>query len=193
MGLISWTLCCAVLSHSVMSNSLQPHGLELQALLSEGFSRQEYWSELPCPPPDSLLIQWIKPRSPTLQANSLPSEPPGKPKNTGVGSLSLLPGIFPTQESNQGLLHYRQILYQLRYQGSPMNSVILPKLRNRFSKKDFNTHKIWWCTVLSFSNVYYYNWSLKMHRTELINQIFLVFFTKIFCSVFNIKSIVKRW
>ena len=37
-----------------------------------------------------------------LQVYSLPSEPPGKPKNTGVGSLSLLQGILPTQESNQG-------------------------------------------------------------------------------------------
>ena len=42
-----------------------------------------------------------------------------KPKNTGVGSLSLLQWSFPTQESNQGLLHWRQILYQLSYQGSP--------------------------------------------------------------------------
>ena len=39
--------------------------------------------------------------------------------NTGVGSLSLLRGIFPTQESNRGLLHCRYILYQLSYQGSP--------------------------------------------------------------------------
>ena len=46
------------------------------------------------------------------------SEPPGKPKNTGVGSLSLRQGIFPTQESNWGLLHCRQILYQLSYQGT---------------------------------------------------------------------------
>ena len=38
--------------------------------------------------------------------------------NTGVGSLSLLQGIFPTQESNQGLLHCRWILYQLSYQRS---------------------------------------------------------------------------
>ena len=45
----------------------------------------------------------IEPRSPALQADSLPSEPPGKPKNTGVGSLSLLQGIFPTHESTQGL------------------------------------------------------------------------------------------
>ena len=42
-----------------------------------------------------------------------------KSKNTGVGSLSLLQRIFPTQELNQGLLHCRQILYQLSYQGSP--------------------------------------------------------------------------
>ena len=52
-------------------------------------------------------------------ADSLPAEPQGKPKNTRVGSLSLLQRIFPTQESNQGLLHCRQILYQLSYQGSP--------------------------------------------------------------------------
>ena len=40
-------------------------------------------------------------------------------KNTGVGRHSLLQGIFPTQESSQGLLHCRWILYQLSFQGSP--------------------------------------------------------------------------
>ena len=63
----------------------------------------------------------IEPRSPTLQADSLPAEPQGKPKNTGVGSLSLLQRIFLTQESNEDLLHYRQILYQLSYQGCRFN------------------------------------------------------------------------
>ena len=53
----------------------------------------------------------------TLQADGLPSEPPGKPMNIGDDSLSLLQRIFLTQESNQGLLHCRWILYQLRYQG----------------------------------------------------------------------------
>ena len=48
-----------------------------------------------------------------------PAEPPGKPKNTGVGSLSLLQGIFLTWELNQSLLHCRWILYQLSHQGSP--------------------------------------------------------------------------
>ena len=54
-----------------------------------------------------------------MAADALPAEPPEKSKNTGVGSLSLLQGIFPTQEFNQGLLHCRRILYQLSYQGSP--------------------------------------------------------------------------
>ena len=39
--------------------------------------------------------------------------------NTGVGSLYHLKGLFPTQESNPGLLNCRQILYQLSYEGSP--------------------------------------------------------------------------
>ena len=50
-------------------------------------------------------------RSPTLQADSLPAEPQGKPKNTGVGSLSLLQRIFLTQGLNLGILHCRWILY----------------------------------------------------------------------------------
>ena len=51
-----------------------------------------------------------------VQAEILPTEPPGKPKNTAMGSLSLLQGIFQTQESNRGLLHGRQIVYQLSHQ-----------------------------------------------------------------------------
>ena len=61
----------------------------------------------------------IKPRSSTLQVVSLPSEPPGKPMNTGLSSLSLLQGMFQTQESNWDLLHCRWILYKLGYQESP--------------------------------------------------------------------------
>ena len=48
-------------------------------------------------------------------ADSFPDEPLGKPKNTEVGSLSLLQWIFLTQELNRGLLHCRQNLYQLSY------------------------------------------------------------------------------
>ena len=63
------------------------------------------------PPPGDLPNPGMETRSPALQADSLPSEPPGKLKNTGVGSLSLLQGNFRTQESNWDLLHCRQILY----------------------------------------------------------------------------------
>ena len=61
-------------SCSVMSDSLQP-GL----LCPQGFSRQEYWSGLPCPSPGDLPDPGIKPRSPALQVDSA-SEPPQKPK-----------------------------------------------------------------------------------------------------------------
>ena len=79
------------------------------------FSRPEYWSGYPFPSLGELPNPCIKPRSPTLQADSLPAEPPGKPRNTGVGSLSLLQRIFLTQESNWSLLHCRQILCQLSH------------------------------------------------------------------------------
>ena len=48
-----------------------------QASLSMGFSRQEHWSGLPFPSPGDLPDPGIEPRSPTLQADALPSEPPG--------------------------------------------------------------------------------------------------------------------
>ena len=66
---------CVYISHSVMSDSLWPHGL---------------------------YSPWNSPG-----------------QNTGVGSHSLLEGIFPIQGSNPGLLHCRWILYQLSHQGSP--------------------------------------------------------------------------
>ena len=71
------------------------------------FSWTEHWSAQPFPSPGDLPNLGIKPRSPALQADSVPAEPQGKPKNTRVGSLSLLQWIFLTQESNWGLLHCR--------------------------------------------------------------------------------------
>ena len=56
-----------------------PWTVVYQASLSMGFSRQEYWSGLPFPSPGDLPDPGIKPRSPALQADSLQSEPPGKP------------------------------------------------------------------------------------------------------------------
>ena len=70
------------------------------------FSRLEYWSREPFPSPGDLPNPGIEPRSPTLQVDSLPAELRGKTKGTGVASLSLLQRIFPTQNSNQRLLHF---------------------------------------------------------------------------------------
>ena len=75
-------------SCSVISDSLQPHGLQ----------------------PARLLCPW---------------DSPGQ--DTGVGSHSLFQGIFPTQGSKPGLLHFRQIIYQLSYQGSPGKKPSPPK------------------------------------------------------------------
>ena len=72
------TMC--VLSHSIMSDSSWSHGLQPTGFLCPwGFSRQEYWSGLPCPPPGDLPNPGIEPRSPELQTDSLPTERPGKP------------------------------------------------------------------------------------------------------------------
>ena len=73
---------------------------------------------------------------------SLQAEPQGKPKNTGMGSLSLLQGIFRTPELNQGLLYCRQILYQLSYQGNyklkfSFKKCDLQCLLHRFGVKSF--------------------------------------------------------
>ena len=57
------------------------------------------WVAFLFPKGSSQCREGIEPRSPVLQGDSLPAESQGKPKNTGVGTLSLLQGIFPTQES----------------------------------------------------------------------------------------------
>ena len=93
-----------------------------------GISRQEYWNELPFPPPGDLPNSGMEPRSPALVGRFFTTEPPGKTKNTGMGSLFLLQWIFPTQESNLGFLHCRQIILLTDLRG---------KLKGSFIKKIF--------------------------------------------------------
>ena len=97
----------------------------------------------------------------SMQTHELysPWNSPGQ--NTGVGSLSLLQGIFPTQGSNPGLLHCRRILYQLSHKGSPIQT------ENRYS---------YWLIVWSInSNIYSQSQLLEnkgfILKTETLNQV----------------------
>ena len=72
-----------------------------QAPPSMGFSRQEYWSRLPLPSPGGLPDPGIEPGSPTFQADTLTSEPPGTglgPRNTAVSKTEKTPALktFPS-------------------------------------------------------------------------------------------------
>ena len=80
-------LCVELLSHIRLFAA--PWTVACQASLSIGFSRQEYWSVLPFPFPGDLPTPRFKPGSPTLQADSLPTDPPGN-SQIGRGMLKLL-------------------------------------------------------------------------------------------------------
>ena len=93
----------------------------------------------------ALLQGFSQPRDRThhsLQIDSLQSEKPEKPKNTGVGSLSFLQGIFLTQEWNQVPLHLIWILYQLGYQGIPINWLINDSLMAKMFPLRFSNPSI---------------------------------------------------
>ena len=77
---------------------MTPGTVALQAPLSMGFSRQGYWSGLPFPPPVDLLDSGIELVSLALQANSLPSEPPGNPFNRIIIEVGF-PGGASSKES----------------------------------------------------------------------------------------------
>ena len=62
-------------------------------------------------------MRWLDDITETTNMNLSKLQEMMRAKNSAVGILSLLQGIIPTQESNQGLLHCRQILYKLSYQG----------------------------------------------------------------------------
>ena len=102
-----------------MSNSLRPHGL-YSPWNSPGQNTGR----------GSLSLLWgsSQPRDRTqvshIADGFFTTWSTRETKNTGVGSLSFLQQIFPTQELNQGLLYYRWILYQLNYEGSQFNSYI---------------------------------------------------------------------
>ena len=78
-----------------------PWNVACQAPLSMGFPRQDYWSRLLFPSPEDISNPGIKLGSPTLQAGSLPTEPP-KPRN-----------IFPNVKTSTTSLHHPKFILEL--------------------------------------------------------------------------------
>ena len=150
------------------------------------FSGPENWSGQPFPSPgdipNSETEPGINPEINALQVDSLPAEPQGKPRNTGVDSLSVLQQIFLTQESNQGLLHCRWIHYQLSYQGKTkiyglMVCTCLSVCKAAFveykiplislSFGSFETHVFWWFMIRRQSISCMVEWGLYLEVSVL--------------------------
>ena len=85
------------------------------------FSRPECGSGQPFPPPGDIPDSGIKLGSPTLQADSLPAEPQGKPKNTGVGSLTLLKADLPDPGIEPGSLALQAESLPTELSGKPIS------------------------------------------------------------------------
>ena len=94
--------------------------------------------------------------SDSLQTHGLYSPWNSAGQNTGVGSLFLLQGIFPTQGSNPGLLHCRRILYQLSHKRSPR--------RLEWVAYPFSSRSSWprnWTRVSCIAGGFFTNWAIK--------------------------------
>ena len=105
----------ASLVTSVVSDSLKPpRTAALQAPLFMGFARQEYWSQLPCPPPEDFPNPGIKAASPVTlawQEDSLPTEPPGKPSREKGIAFNRLSKEARAQENKNGWFWFsRQVI-----------------------------------------------------------------------------------
>ena len=129
------------------------------------FSDQNTGVGKPFPSPRDLPSPGIEPRSPTSQAYSLPAEPPRKPKNIGVVSLSLLQWIFPTQGSNRGLLHCRWILYQLSHKGSPRILEWVAYPSSSGSSQPSN-----WTRLSCIAGRFFTNWAITWVRMLIVKN-----------------------
>ena len=136
--------------------------------VTKSWTQLSHWTELKLvfqswlsyPPCYSLLISEYESESHSVESNSLwphglysPWNSPGQ--NTGVGSLSLLQGIFPTQGLSPGLPHCKWILYQLSHKGSPR---ILEWVAYPFSS--WSSHPKNWTRVSCIAGRFFTNWTI---------------------------------
>ena len=114
----------------------------------------------PCSSDNQLIFKYLKSESGSVVSNSLwhglYSSWNSPRQNTGVSSLSLLQGIFPTQGLNPGLLYYRQVLYQLSHKGSPR---ILEWVAYPFSSGSSGPRN--WIGVSCIAGGFFTNWAVR--------------------------------
>ena len=172
MILLFWRLSLSQLFHSPLSPSslhFLPWGWCHLHIWGYWYFSQQSWFQLVLHPAQhfawfTLSINIIAQSCPTLWIHGLHSPRNSPGQNTGVGSLSLLQRIFPTQESNPGLSHFRQILYQLSHKGRPQtiicscDFIIIPGVwncKNTFlmgqtwaENSEINRKGMFWCYVV---------------------------------------------
>ena len=144
-GPVAKTLCsqCRALG-SIPGQGTRSHMLQLRPCMPQVKSGKESEIES-C----SVMSDSLRPLGLYSPWNSLG-------QNTGMGSLSLLQGIFPTQGSNPGLPHCRQILYQLSHKGSPR---ILEWVAYHFSRGSSWSRN--WTGVFCIAGGFFTNWAMR--------------------------------
>ena len=160
---------------------LQARILEWVAMLScRGYSWPRNWTHVSSSPAlaggfftsgttweaPSLRVK-VAQSCPTLQPHGLHSPWNSPGQNTGVGSLSLLQGIFPTQGSNLGLPTWR-ILYQLSHKGSPR---ILEWVAYPFSRRSSQPRN--WTRVSCIAGGFFTNWAIPPREWLYLSELYL--------------------
>ena len=151
-GPVCCSMLCAVLSCSVNSNSLRHHGPQPAKLLCPWrFYRQEYWSGLTCLPPGDLPNAGIEPRSPTLQEESLLTEPPGKP------CLDLIVASWSTYKFLRRLVRWSDAPISLRI----FQFVVIPNSQRLSIVNEAEVDIfLWFSGCLQFNLWFIHCWSL---------------------------------
>ena len=124
-----------------------------------------------CAGPLSRVWLLVTPRSPP--GSSVQGDSPGK--NTEVGCHTLLQGIFPTQGSNPGLLHCRQILYHLSHQGKPISTEV-GNLAYPFSRGSSQPRN--WTKVSCIAGAFFTSWATREARRFILETLLPLFFNR---------------
>ena len=136
--------CSEVLAIQLCPTLHEPMDCSPLAPLCLEFSRQEYWSGQPFPYPGNLPHPGIEPGSPALQADSLPSEPTGKPRSLQKDSLKAARYLFE-QEKLNALLMIRNSKLTLSVNSLSQQLKTKEQLRSQSKRVEFSTSDTFCC------------------------------------------------